>query len=422
MWIKRLDERFYYGWVIVAAIMVILTFVTGLSFYNHSVILNALSRQPNFTVESASLAVSLFFLSGGFTGLWVAKLLRHFDPRICITVGASAAAAALMSLAFVHTTWQLFAVYVLFGMGFAGSALIPATTILNQWFRARRALALSIASTGLSLGGVIVTPISATLVGKLGLNHAAPVLAGIFFLGVVPLAWLLLRASPEAVGLTPPPQFTTGPLANPAKGLAANKSQLTIEGMNFREALRSRFFWCFSGAYIFLMMAQVGGIAHQYGLARETLSESQTAVAVAILPIGSIVGRLIGGWVVEKFSMRVFALAVMVIQVLALLTLSLGSGMIALCVGLALFGSSVGNILMLQPLLVSEAFGIKDYARIFSVSNLLASWGTAAGPWVLGLVYTLRNNHYSSAYLVAAMAGLLGILLFCCGGRVKQAS
>ena len=141
---------------------------------------------------------------------------------------------------------------------------------------------------------------------------------------------------------------------------------------------------------------------------------------VAILPVASIVGRLIGGWIVEQVSMRLFALVVMVLQVWALATLAFGSGVLVLCTGLALFGSTVGNLLMLQPLLVSEAFGIRDYARIFSVNNLLTSWGTAAGPWILGLVYGLNDNHYGAAYLVAAAAGLLGLILFLVGGKVNR--
>jgi len=417
--VAGLNQRIYYGWIIVWTILLILTFVTGLSFYNHAVILNALAKQPNFTVESASLAVSLFFLSSGFTGLWVAKLLDRFDPRFCITAGAIASAIALWALAYVHTVWQLYFVYIIFGMGFAGSNLIPATMLIAQWFRGRRAMALAIASTGLSLGGVVVTPISAMLVGNLGLEQAAPILALMYLVGVIPLSWLLLRASPESVGITPPQQFSSPGRINSESNLEKT-TNLLLDGVSLRQALHGRFFWCFSCAYIFLMLAQVGAIAHQYGLANETLTEAETAIAVAILPIASIVGRLIGGWIVEQVSMRAFAIIVMVMQVTALLVLSLGSGAILLCLGLALFGSTVGNLLMLQPLLVSEAFGIKEYARIFSMSNLMTSWGTAAGPWVLGLVYGLSNNHYGIAYFIAAMAGLVGLVLFLSGGPLRQ--
>ena len=66
-------KQIYYGWKIVAAILTLLTFTSGLSFYNHAIYLNALATQPAFNVSTASAAVSIFFLSSGIAGLWVAN-------------------------------------------------------------------------------------------------------------------------------------------------------------------------------------------------------------------------------------------------------------------------------------------------------------------------------------------------------------
>ena len=279
-------------------------------------------------------------------------------------------------------------------------------------------MALSIASTGLSLGGVILTPLSVLLVDSLGFEVAAPILGVTFLLGVIPVAWIFLRKDPASMGLNidglPVDQTTES-------GIAAKGSPRSLEdGITFRQARGGKFFWSISLAYIFLMMAQVGGIAHQYGLARELLTDAQTAVAVAILPIASIVGRLIGGWLVDRMSIRVFALGMMILQATSLSLLSGGFNIFTLCIGLALFGTTVGNLLMLQPLLIAEAFGVRDYAKIFSVSNLMSSWGTALGPALLGFVYTASDNLYGAAYAVAATAGALGMMLFLTGGKIQK--
>ena len=48
--------------------------------------------------------------------------------------------------------------------------------------------------------------------------------------------------------------------------------------------------------------------------------------------------------------------------------------------GVALFfGATVGNLLMLQPLLLAEAFGVREYPRIY-LSQLLSTLGVAPGP------------------------------------------
>jgi len=409
-----------------------LTFATGLSFYNHAVILNALAQQPAFSVQSASFAVSLFFLSGGVAGLWVAKWVNDYDPRYCISFGALICATSLASLALVSTVWQLYLLYLVFGVGFSASNLIPATTLVTRWFHKKRAMALSIASTGLSLGGVLVTPICALLVESLGLSRAAPIMGLMYLLGVVPVSLFWLRPSPESVGLLPDgePSHDNGTpdtlLSQDVRSKETNRqvaeqsSARLLPGVSFRDARRGRLFWAISISYIFLMMAQVGGISHQYGLARESLSEAQTALAVAILPIASIVGRLAGGWIIEQMSIRSFAIGMMILQVISLALLSGGFSPVSLCLGLASFGITVGNLLMLQPLLLAEAFGVREYPRIFAVSNFMSSWGTASGPAVLGLVYAASSNVYGAAYLVAGAAGLAGLMLFLGGGPLKR--
>ncbi|MBM87361.1 MAG: MFS transporter [Gammaproteobacteria bacterium] len=409
-------DQIYYGWKVVAAILVLLTFTSGLSFYNHAIYLNALAAKPAFDVSTASLAVSIFFLAGGVMGLWVAKWVEHHDPRFCITAGAVISFLSLVALAYVSNVWQLFLVYAFFGTGFSASSLIPATTLVTKWFQRRRAMALSIASTGLSLGGVIMTPISVLMVESLGFEIASPLIGVMYLVGVIPVAWIFLRTSPESMGL-----HIDGVEPEPVNDNdALVPSRKDEDGVTFREARRGKFFWGVSFAYIFLMAAQVGGIAHQYGLAREQLTEAQTAIAVAILPIFSIIGRLIGGWIIDQMSIRKFAIAMMILQAASLIILSGGYSVWTLCFGLASFGATVGNLLMLQPLLIADAFGVKDYARIFSVSNLMSSWGTAMGPAVLGFVYAANGSLYQLPYAVAAGAGALGLALFLTGGKVLQ--
>ena len=414
--IGKEKEEVYYGWKIVAALLFLLTFTSGLSFYNHAIYLNALATQSNFDVSTASAAVSIFFLTGGVMGLFVARWVQEYDPRICITAGAIISFLSLSLLAYVSTVWQLFLVYAFFGTGFSASSLIPATTLVTKWFHRRRAIALSVASTGLSLGGVILTPLSAVMVESLGFEIAAPLLGVMFLVGVVPVAWMYLRVSPESMGL-----HVDGDIPeNFEENVTSDPSHIIEDGITFKEARRGKFFWGVSLAYIFLMAAQVGGIAHQYGLARELLTEAETAIAVAILPVFSIIGRLIGGWIVDRMSIRKFAISMMILQAASLSLLAGGFSVFTLCLGLAAFGASVGNLLMLQPLLIADAFGVKDYARIFSVSNLMSSWGTAMGPGVLGFVYATSSSLYQLPYFAASAAGALGIVLFLMGGKIVR--
>ena len=112
---------------------------SGLGFYNHAVLIQALAQTGNFSVTSASSAVSLFFIVSGLTGLVVAPILERVDARWIICTGAMISALGLALLSSVSTLLELYVVYFLFGVGFCASGLLPATTLIARWFVVYRA-------------------------------------------------------------------------------------------------------------------------------------------------------------------------------------------------------------------------------------------------------------------------------------------
>ena len=117
-----------------------------------------------------------FFVVGGATGLWVARLIGAHDVRHVIIGGAVIAGGALAVLGQVEQQWQMYLVYAVFAVGFAACGLVPATTVVTRWFHVRRSVALSVASTGLSVGGIVLTPLAKRLStgrGEVTPNHPA---------------------------------------------------------------------------------------------------------------------------------------------------------------------------------------------------------------------------------------------------------
>lgn len=327
----------------------------------------------------------------------IAPLLEKYDVRIVIVPGALVAALSLWLIGSVQSTVHLFAVYSIFGIGFAASGLLPATTLIARWFEFNRARALSVASTGLSLGGVILTPLCAFMIESNGLVETTPWLAIMYLCGIVPVA-LLLRSNPSDMGLMP-------------DGKSPTTDFRQVPSIRLTDALRHPFFWLLSSAYLFVMLAQVGGIAHQYGLLSERINPEQSRYVIAILPLFSILGRLAGGWILDKIETMRFTLGMMCLQGLSLGLMSAANELWMLALTLAVFGITVGNLLMLQPLIIAEVYGLKDYSRIYSLSNLLTMFGVAAGPAILGMLFVLTGN-YELPYLAVAGLGFVACFIF----------
>jgi MFS family permease len=395
-------EAIFYGWKIVAALFVILAFTSGLGFYNHSVLLTALAGEEGFPLAVVSSAVSVFFLVSGFSGLVIGSLLERYDVRFIIAFGALLASVSLACIGYVSDIWQLYLLYVIFGIGFSASGILPSTTLIARWFHKNRARALSLASTGLSIGGVILTPLSAAMVAENGITAASPWLGLLYFVGVVPVCLFVLRSEPEVLGLK-------------ADGGRSNSTlSPVLDGIKFQDAIRQGYFWALSIAFLFVMLAQVGGIAHQYGIISQHLDKSEVAYGIAVLPLFSIIGRLAGGFIIDLFSTSKFTIFMMLLQSAALGLMAFAGNAAVLIFGLAVFGITVGNLLMLQPLLLAEVYGLLHYSRIFAWSNLVTIFGLAVGPALMGYL-TVFDATYTLSFAVGAVSGLFACVVFFLG-------
>ena len=102
-------------------------------------------------------------------------------------------------------------------------------------------------------------------------------------------------------------------------------------------------------------------------------------------------------------------------QAVALLSLAFAASTVAIFASIVLFGMTIGNLLMLQPLLFAERFGVLDYPRIYSRSQFVAILGVAGGPLLLGLLYD-ESGSYRVPYATAAVLCLVGALVIAAAG------
>lgn len=367
--------RLFYGWVIVAAVFVILTFAAGLGFYNATVYLQALVDEQGFSIGAASGATAIFFLTYGLAGIPIAKLVVRYDPRWIIASGAFVGGFALLLLGRVGELWQLYVVYMIFGLGFAAASFVPTTTLITRWFSERRALALSVATTGLSVGGILITPASAGFIARDGLSSVSPWLAGLFVVGIAPVAILLIRPTPASMGLHP----------DGADEPTAEQSGKVV-GVAYRDAVRSRFFFLVTLGFALLLLTQVGSLAHLYPLVTGRAGPAVAAAAVSTVAFASIAGRFAGTWILRYVSPIRFTITLAALQTAAISLLAVSSSVAALLTGAILFGVTIGNVIILIPVVLVDEFGMRDYPSIYSVNQFLTTVGVAVGPILVGLL------------------------------------
>ena len=403
----RTRRRVFDGWFVVGGTSVMLLVSGGLGFYGLSVYLKELKDGRGFSVGWISGATSLFFVVGGLVGLGVARFIARHDVRIVIVFGTLVAGVSLALLGQVQELWQLYLVDATLAVGYACCFLVPATTVVTRWFHRRRSVALSIASTGISVGGLIFTPVASSLIDHFGLSIALPWLGLVWVAAVLPAA-MVIWPDPAVRGERP--DGDRAPLAGAEPAWA---------GIAYHDAVRSRFFKALVLAYVLGMTAQVGALIHLFNRASDDIGKPTAEAAVLCVAFASVTFRLIGGIVATRVPLVRFTVVLFAVQAVALVALAAGTSAAVLLAGSVLFGATIGNTLMMQPLLVAEAFGVRDYARLYSVNSLLTTVGVAAGPFVVGLIHDVAGG-YPTAYLVAASLSLGAMVVMSGAGPVTS--
>ena len=401
------QEGIFFGWWVLIATGYSLFVGAGMIFYAMSVLLEALVATRGFSVAQISGANTMFLVVGGLGGIAVGELISRYDARWSIVSGTIFIAVTYYWLPAAQSLSAIYLAYASMGLGYAMTALVPATTLVARWFVRRRALAIALTQSGLSLGGILLTPMLARVLDLDGMDGLRAPWAMAVILLNIPFAVFLLRPEPQAMGLNP-----DGDAADPA---GENAPQ---QGMEVARAVRSNFF-LFSAAAAFLaLMAQVGTIAHVFKWALERADGETAAITVASLAFCSLTGRLICGAVLDRLNLFVFVLVIYTLQGLVMFGMALVEGAVAVLMLTAFFGFTVGNVLMAQPLLVAAAFGVRDFPRILSLHQLAMNGGVALGPVVIGLIYDFGGG-YGNGFVFVGLCSLAALACLYTAGDPK---
>ncbi len=402
-------EKKFYGWWIVAAGSIILFISSGIGFYCHSVILDPLRNLHAWSKGTVSAAITLFFFTNGIVGFILGQWIDRYGPKWFLVIGSIVFGAGLYALKWVDTIPQLFIIYLIMSLGFCSTALIPVNTLITNWFIRKRGLAMSISNTGLSVGGMILVPMTSFLIIQMGLDQALLILGCIYILIISSVSIFFIKHRPSDIN-----QYPDG-LTKQHEQIIVNykKTETQMNVWTRRQALKTIAFWSIALAFMLALAGQIAYLVHQVSFLSQHLGPQKAASTVSITAGASIVGRLVLGLFVDRWDNRYVIMCCVIFQGMAVITLAFYDDVIILYLCTLVFGLTMGPLLMMQSLITGECFGIPSFAAVSGSIGLITMPGAAFGPVIAGMIFD-KTQSYQSSFVLFALASFLsaGIIYF----------
>lgn len=384
---------------VTATSFVVLFWIVGVSLWGLPFFYDFMVQQFGWTRAQVTSGNALSRLVvGPIFGFLIGWVVDRFGPRRVMMIGILMAASALVGFGRISSLGMFYFFYLFNALGYVTGGPLPNQVLLTRSFDRSRGKAMGFAYLGIGIGGAAVPWISHYLVLHFGWQTALQILGLSIAVCSLPLVALLKEA----------PQ----PKADSVTAYGSPKSA-------FRD-----------GSFYLLMFGSMCSIAAVSGtqqnlklfLSLDRHFTQSDAAGVLSLVLGfSIAGRLLMGWLADRFPKKYVMLLTYLLVAAGIPLLFLTSHRLLLFVSAAIFGVGLGGDYMIVPLMTAEIFGVEILGRLLGVIIVAGGIAEAAAPWVVGRLRDVTGTYTSACFTLVGVALLGGLAVLALPSRRRVA-
>lgn len=390
---------FYYGWVnvFVAALAMVGTLpgrTQGLGLITESLLADLNMNRVVFARINlwATLIGALFCIGVG-------KAIDRFGSRTILTVVTLALGTVVLLMSGMSGI-ALIAVSITLTRGLGQSALsVVSLTIVGQWFARRLSLAMAVYTIALSIGFMLAFPIIGSIVIEYGWRTSWMVVGLTLLLALAPLAWLLVRRSPEACSIEPDGDRTK-----------SEDDSARTSGHTLGQALSTPAFWIFGiASAIYGLIASGIALFNESILAERGFDAATYHRSLVIVALTALAGNFLGGWLAFKWSMnRLMGLAMLLLagSLVALPHLKTQGHVAAYAVVMGLAG---GFVIVIFFSFWRHVYGRAHLGKIQGAAQALTVVASAVGPLLLAECVSRTGSYATMFYLLTLVVLFLAL-------------
>ena len=325
----------------------------------------------------------------GLLGFFAGWFIDRFGPRRLMLAGILMGGIALIGLSSADTLWQFYFFYVFSAMAYMCAGPLPNQVLTSRWFDKTRGKAMAFAYLGIGVGGMLVPQIAKWLNVQFGWHQALMMVGVLMVVISFPMAWIV-KENPDGTSNEVSKKEPTIPISKIIKG------------------------WPF---YLLVIgsMCSIGAVA---GTSQNLklffsidlkYSQGQSANIISLVLLSSIIGRVLMGWLTDKFPKKYVMILIYTLVAVSIPLLYFASSPGVIYLFAFIFGIGLGGDYMIIPLMAAELFGVKIMGRVMGLVLTADGLAEAFAPMLVAKLRDVSAN-YANGFAVLIILAVIGII------------
>jgi MFS family permease len=410
------SERRFYGWKLVFILWLLDFLNMGFPLYGGAVINTCMYTLQEIPMSRSAFGLGFTILNffAGTSSILVGASIVRWGVRQTFAIGSALLLAGALWLSlFASRPWHYWLGFgVLIATGINFGTVIPAATAVTRWFSRYRGRAMAVTLSASGVAGLFVSRLINGVLTANGGNwrQGWTIVAGASVLSSI-IAFLFVKERPEDLG-----QLVDGGVGNEqSAGGRAGNPLVTDFPWEPRQAYKTLPYW----------MILVGAVACQFPfffftahwllhLKGAGIQSADATLAMGLFTLGTVFGRLIGGWLMDRMIARfAFMLGFFCYFLGSFLAIRVSVDALWIAYGAAiLYGIAFGWTFICLNTITGHYYGPVAFPKLSGMILLLAALFCSPAGYLGGRIFDLYHSYKLAFELNSAVAAIGIVALF----------
>jgi len=274
-----------------------------------------------------------------------------------------------------------------------GAAHLAYARSISTWFERRLGTALAFVMVGAGLGAMILPVIAQSVVTRSGWRTSYFTLGVLALLLGLPLSWHYIRD-----------RETTKK--------QSSEGEVVRSGLTWQQGGSTFAFWIIVAVLFVSSISMNGAITHLSALLTDRgITPGDAALCASLLGGISILGRVITGWLLDRFFGGGVAFVINLMTAGGILLLARANSFSAGCIAAALIGMGAGGEAAITPYLLTRYFGLRAFSTLYGLTWTFYAAAGATGPVILGRAFDATGSYTSLLTVLAIALGVAAAMM-----------